>query len=116
MALTKTSVAATQRTTAGNGDTLACATHDTIAGEIKHVNGTGTITAGAVVTVQIQVDSNSQWYTLAGSVGFGTTASAEETRVVDVPPSAVAVRCNYTSVPAGSTGHTLDFSISRGLA
>lgn len=78
---------------------------------VRHTNGTGTITAGAVVVVQCQASGSSVWFNHR-SIIFGTTASAVETRTVDLPDSAANVRLDYT-VPTGSTGHSLDGEVGK---
>ena len=78
---------------------------------IRHANGTGTITAGATVKVQVRPQGSSTWADLL-VMGFGTTASAVETRVAPLPDDAAEVRLDYTA-PIGSTGHTLDAEVGQ---
>lgn len=106
MPLVKTPQAITQLTATGQSVALTTLDYQKSI-YIQHVNGTGTITAGATVAVQCRpADSTVRWYTLI-SLGFGTTASATETRIVQLPGDAGSVRLDYTA-PTGSTGHTLD--------
>lgn len=110
MALTKDRAAITQVTATGQSSALSLATAYRSSLYIRHVNGTGSISVGA--TVQVQVRVNSVWYNLGGPFVFGTTASAAETRVVQLPDDATEVRLDYTA-PTGSTGHTLDSEVGR---
>jgi hypothetical protein len=104
--LAKTHQAITQLTATGQSIALTTAAYRQSV-YIQHVNGTGTITAGASVAVQVRpAGSTTRWYTLL-TLAFGTTASATETRVVPLPDDAGSVRLDYTA-PSGSTGHTLD--------
>jgi hypothetical protein len=109
MALTKTNGSITQLTGAGNSVTVDTSDAYAAAFSIRHVNGTGTITAGATVQPQISHDGTN-WRNDGGPFLFGLTASATELRTY-VPPTdglaIKAVRFVYT-VPTGSTGHTLD--------
>jgi hypothetical protein len=109
MALTKSRSAAAQRTTTGVTDALDLgASYDhTLA--VRHVNGTGTITAQGTAVVEWRTEAGTTWFTLT-TLGFGTTASAATEVSVDLPPSAGEVRLDYT-VPTGSTGHTLDAEV-----
>lgn len=109
MALTKSVLNSTQRTT--TGQTTAVDVHSSYNQtlDIKHVNGTGTITAGATVVVQVQPYGSLFWSNLI-TYRFGTTASATETRVCPLPDDAGYVRMDY-AVPTGSTGHTLDADV-----
>lgn len=81
---------------------------------LKHVNGTGTISAGATVTPKYSHDGAT--YYSDQPFTFGTTASATEYQSY-VPPGDGAtvqkVKFSYTS-PTGSTGHTLDVAYSTG--
>lgn len=113
MALTKERAAITQVTATGQSNAVLLSTGYRSSAYIRHVNGTGTITAGA--TVQVQVRVLTVWYSLGGPFVFGTTASAAETRVVQLPDDAAEVRLDYTA-PSGSTGHTLDMEIGRIIA
>ena len=76
----------------------------------EHATGTGTITVGGIVKVQVQPNGSSEWYDWR-TVPFGTTASTTETACVEIPDGAGAVRLSWT-VPSGSTGHTLDGEVS----
>lgn len=78
---------------------------------VRHVNGTGSITAGAVVQPQISYDG-ANWENDGGAFKFGVVAEAQEFRTY-IPPAdgfpIHSVRFAYTA-PVGSTGHTLDVS------
>lgn len=111
MALTKTNASITQVTATGQSGSLAYTTQDATL-NVKHVNGTGTITEGAEVQIQTSPDGGTTWYDMGGPFKFGTTASGTETRVADLPIGNNAVRLDYTA-PTGSTGHTLDAQIGR---
>lgn len=77
---------------------------------LKHVNGTGTISQGALVTIQLRTSGGSEWYDYL-PIPFGTTASQQELKGgIEIPDDAGAVRVNYTP-PSGSTGHTLDIEV-----
>lgn len=116
MALTKSSGTITQLTAAGNSTSMSFS--DAYAGtiSIKHANGTGDITAGAIVKVQISHDGTN-WEDDV-SFTFGITASDTEFRTYTPPADGLpinSVRLNYT-VPVGSTGHTLDARFSKTTA
>lgn len=111
MPLTKTNAAITQLTATGNSDTLAYATQAATL-NIRHANGTGSITTGAIVQIQVSPDGGSTWYDYGGAFSFGATASATESRVADLPLGNDAVRLQYTE-PDGSSGHTLDAQIGK---
>ena len=116
MALTKANGTITQLTAAGNSTSMSFS--DAYAGaiSIKHVNGTGTITAGAEVVVQISHDGTN-WETDT-TFTFGTTASETEFRTYTPPADGLpihSVRLVYT-VPVGSSGHTLDARFSKTTA
>jgi hypothetical protein len=116
MALTKANGTITQLTATGNSTEIDFS--DAILGaiSIRHTNGTGTITVGAAVRVEISHDGTS-WDTDTTFV-FGLTASATEFRSYTPPAEGGtidAVRLAYT-VPTGSTGHTLDARFSKTTA
>ena len=111
MASTKDKAAITQVTATGNStdiDTSDDYNQDIF---IKHVNGTGTITAGAQIDIRVRPNGSSQWYVL-GSLYGNTTASSAQTWVVPLPQTAAEVDLDYTA-PTGSTGHTLDAEVGR---
>jgi hypothetical protein len=110
MALAKSRSAITQVTATGNSTTLSLSTAYEAAILVRHVNGTGTISAQGVADVEVRSSGGSTWFTLT-TLGFGTTASAAVERVVDIPPGCDEVRLAYTS-PTGSTGHTLDAEVA----
>lgn len=109
MALTKSSGSITQLTATGNSTTTSLAGAYQATAGLKHVNGTGTLSQGAQVQPQWSPDG-AAWFDLGGPIAFGTSATATETRTVDLPAAASAVRFVYTA-PVGSTGHTLDASV-----
>lgn len=116
MALTKTSGTITQLTAAGTSTEMDFANAYAGAISVKHVNGTGTITVGATVRVEISHDGTN-WETDT-TFTFGLTASATEFRTYTPPADGLpidAVRLVYT-VPTGSTGHTLDARFSKTTA
>lgn len=107
MALTKTKATAiTQLTASGQSGSTALTAAYRAEFCIKHVTGSGTITAGGIVKVQVQPNGSSNWYDFV-TRQFGTTASTTETWTVPIPDGAGAVRLDWT-VPSGSSGHTLD--------
>jgi hypothetical protein len=110
MALTKIRRAAAQRTTTGQTDTLDLTDSYDHTLAVRHVNGTGTITAQGTAVVEWRTEGGTTWFTLT-TLGFGTTASAAVEVSVDLPPSAGEVRLDYTA-PTGSTGHTLDNEVA----
>lgn len=112
MALTKARETITQVTATGTSTVIDIADSYSSEAYIKHVNGTGTITAGAQVQVEVRPDGGTDYFNLGGALLFGTTASATETRVVLLPDSAGDVRFSYTA-PTGSTGHTLDAEVAQ---
>lgn len=96
----------------GNGTTASL---DITAGHradayISHTNGTGTITAGGRVQIQVQRGTSGGFFNWGPPIIFGTTASAVETETVPLPDSAIAVQAVYT-VPTGSTGHSMTLSV-----
>lgn len=109
MALTKGYTAITQLTSTGNSTDIDVSDAYDAAIYVKHVNGTGTITAVAQIDVRVQV--NSQWYVLA-TIYASDTASDTQTWAVPLPPSAQAVDLDYTA-PTGSSGHTLDAEVGE---
>ena len=111
MALTKTRTAITQVTASGNSSDLDVSNAYRATLGIKHVNGTGAITAGAQITVRWKPNSGSTWYELT-TIVCGTTASATELFTVDVPDAATDVDLDYTA-PTGSSGHTLDAEVAE---
>jgi hypothetical protein len=115
MALAKNAQAITQLAIAGTSTTITTTAYRQSV-YIQHVNGTGTITTGATVAVQVRpANSPVRWYTLL-TLAFGTTASpaagATETRVVPLPDDAGSIQLVY-AVPTGSTGHTLDAQVGE---
>lgn len=115
MALTKTNGSITQVAATGNSTTVDVSDAYAATISIKHVNGTGTITAGAQVQPEISHDGGTAWFRDGGAFVFGTTASATEFRTYIPPTDGIAaksVRFAYTA-PTGSTGHTLDASHTK---
>ena len=116
MALTKANGSITQVTATGNSTEIDVANAYAAAVSIKHVNGTGTITAGAVVKVQISHDGTN--WEADTTFTFGLTASATEFRTYTPPADGLpidAIRLAYTA-PTGSSGHTLDARFSKAIA
>lgn len=109
MALVKSRSAITQLTATGQSTTLDLGTSYDHTLAVRHVNGTGTITAQGTAVVEWRTEGGTTWFTLT-TLGFGTTASAAVEVSVDLPPSAGEVRLDYTA-PTGSTGHTLDAEV-----
>jgi len=114
MALTKGRTAITQLTATGNSSDLDVSDAYKADLGIKHVNGTGTITAGAQIHVRWKPSGGSQWYVLA-SILCSLTASDEQTFSVRIPDAAASVDLDYTA-PTGSTGHTLDAEVGETTA
>lgn len=114
MALTKTNGSLSQLTATGNSGAIDLTDAYAAVFSIRHVNGTGTITAGAQVQPQISHDG-SNYRNDGGVFVFGTTASATELRTY-VPPtdglSVQHVRFAYTA-PSGSSGHTLNVEFTK---
>lgn len=112
MPLNKDSAAITQLTATGDSDVLAySAEYATL--NIQHVNGTGSITVGAVVQIQTRpADGDGRWYDYGGAFSFGLDAEAVEGRTAHLPLGNSEVRLKYTA-PDGSTGHTLDAEIGK---
>lgn len=118
MALTKTNASLAQVTATGNSASADVSAAYASAFSLKHVNGTGTITAGAQVQPQISHDGGTTWHNDGGPFVFGTTDSATEYRTYTPPTDGLAVkhvRFAYTA-PSGSTGHTLDCEYTRTTA
>lgn len=117
MALTKSNGTLTQLTASGDSAEIDASGSYAVAVSIKHVNGTGSISAGATLQPQISHDGTN-WHNDGGAFVFGTTASATEYRTY-VPPcdgiTIAKVRFVYIA-PTGSTGHTLDVAYSRTTA
>lgn len=113
MALTKTNGTLTQLTATGDTGSVDTSASYAAVVSLVHVNGTGTITAGATIQPQISHDGTN-WINDGGAFQCGTTASATE-RFTYVPPAdgitLGKARFAYTA-PTGSTGHTLDASYS----
>lgn len=111
MSLTKALTAITALTATGTSDTIAVDASYRHSAYLKHVNGTGTITASASVIVQVRAKDSSTWFDLT-RLAFSTTASATETRVVSLPDDATEVRFSYTA-PTGSTGHSFNAEVGK---
>lgn len=114
MALTKTNGSLTQLTATGNTAAIDLTDAYSVAISLIHVNGTGTITAGAQVQPQISHDG-SNYRNDGGPFLFNTTASATEHRTYTAPTDALAVkfvRFAYTA-PSGSTGHTFNVEFTK---
>jgi hypothetical protein len=109
VALTKSRAAITQVTATGQSTTLDLGASYRHSLYVRHVNGTGTISAQGTGVVECRTEGGSTWFTLS-TFGFGTTASAASEFTVDLPDDAGDVRIDYTA-PAGSTGHTLDAEV-----
>jgi hypothetical protein len=81
---------------------------------IRHENGTGSITAGAIVQPEISYDGTN-WEPDGGAFVFGLVAEALEFRTY-IPPAdgfpIHSVRFSYTA-PVGSTGHKLNVSYGK---
>jgi hypothetical protein len=114
MALNKVDGTLAQLTATGNTDAIDLVDAYSAAVTVRHTNGTGTITAGAIVQPEISHDGTN-FYPSGGAFVFGTTESAVGHRDY-VPPEAgfpiKAVRFAYTA-PVGSSGHTLDVAFSK---
>ena len=110
MALTKDKASITQVTGTGTSTSVSLSGSYRHSAYVKHVNGTGSILAGA--TVKVQCRSASGTYCDLLTIAFGTTASATELRIVPLPDDATDVQFVYTA-PTGSTGHTLDVEVGR---
>lgn len=98
----------TQLTTTNNTPAIDISGKFGITIDFEHVNGTGTITAGAEVTVSGSHDGIT-YYPIVQFI-FGTTASSTEKRRCSLGMNqlpADSIRIEYTE-PTGSTGHTLD--------
>lgn len=106
MALTKSKSGITPLAASGQTPEISLAASYRHSAYIRNANGTGTITVGATVRVQVRPQASSAWYELAALI-FGTTASAAETRVIPLPDDATGVRLDYVA-PTGGSGHTLD--------
>mgnify|MGYP005851748227 CR=1 FL=1 len=111
MALTKSSSSITTLTATGTSTTVSVASSYRHSCYIRHINGTGTITAGGIARVQCRPQSSTTWYTHLSTV-FSQMASATETRVVPLPDDAAEVRIDYVA-PVGSTGHSLDVEVGQ---
>jgi hypothetical protein len=109
MALSKGGAAISQLVASGNSASLDTSDAYDIELLYKHANGTGTITAQATWTVQVQRSGSSTWWTIA-VIGGGTTASGAVEGRLPIPSGAVAVRLVYVA-PIGSTSHTLDAAV-----
>ena len=103
---TKTSQAITEMVSDGFSDEIDLSVTDRATLAIKHVNGTGTITSGAVVIIEVQGGDSTNWAMLQSFI-LSSVASDVEEIVATVPDASSKVRLNYSS-PVGSTGHTLN--------
>ena len=110
MALTKTSVAITEVTATGQSDIVALADSYRQSAYVRHT-GNGTITAGAMIVVQVRPQGSSLWYEYT-TIQSGTVNGAEETWVVGLPEDAGDVRFDYTS-PVGASSQTLNAEIGK---
>lgn len=110
MALSKTRAAITQLTATGTSTVLDLGGAYDATLLVRHVNGSGSISAQGTADVEVRAEGGTEWYTLT-TLGFGTTASAAAERVIDLPPAIADVRLSYTA-PTGSTGHTLDAEVA----
>jgi hypothetical protein len=109
MALSKGRAAITQLTAAGTSTTVTLAsTVDNVA-YLNHSNGTGTVTVGATIGIDVQLSGGSVWNRLTTLV-MPLTAAAVTYTPVAIPHSAAAVRFVYTA-PTGASSHTLDAEI-----
>ncbi len=106
MALAKSKGGITPLTASGQTPEISLAASYRQSAYIRNINGTGTLTAGATVRVQVRPLASAAWYELASLI-FGTAASASETRVIPLPDDAAGVRLDYVT-PIGGTGHSLD--------
>jgi hypothetical protein len=115
MPLLKTRTPVPQLTAAGSSVAVSVAPSYRHSVYVRHANGTGAITAGALVKVQVRPQGSAAWFDLL-SLAFGTTAApapaSAETRVVPLPDDAAEARLEY-AVPTGSSGHTLDAEIGQ---
>jgi hypothetical protein len=111
MPLLKTRTAVPQLTAAGQSAPVSVSSSYRHSLYIRHANGTGSITAGALVKVQVRPQGSSLWADLL-ILAFGTAPSAIETRVAPLPDDAAEARLDY-SVPIGSTGHTLEAEVGQ---
>jgi hypothetical protein len=111
MPLLKTRTPVPQLTAAGASVAVSVAPSYRHSVYIRHANGTGAITAGALVKVQVRPQGSAAWFDLL-SLAFGTNPSATETRVVPLPDDAAEARLDYI-VPTGSTGHSLDAEVGQ---
>ena len=112
MALTKTRTAITQVTATGQSTAPDASNAYRSSFYIKHVNGTGTITVGCTVQVQVRPTGSSTYYNFGGGLKGNLTASATQYWVVELPDDAADTRLDYTA-PTGSTGHTLDGEVGE---
>lgn len=112
MALTKDRAAITQLSASGPSTTLDLTSAYRSTLYVHHVNGTGTITVGATIQVQVQSEAGTEWFDFGGPLRGNLTASAVQEWAVELPDDAGAARIDYT-VPTGSTGHTLDAEVGR---
>lgn len=108
MALTLTRAAGAQRTTTGQTTAVSLAAGYRKSLYIKHVNPSGSVTAGTA-RVQVRTSGGTDWFTLL-AIAFGTTASATETRVVPLPDDAAEVRLDYTAA-SGTGSPALDHEV-----
>lgn len=111
MAVSKTASAITQLTSSGDSSTISNSAGIEADWYVKHTNGTGTITVGGVVTVNVRPNGSSTWYNFC-VLNFGLTASTVETRVVRIPGSTAETRVNYV-IPSGGSGHLCDAELGR---
>ena len=113
MALTKGRQAITQLSSSGTSDTLDISGSYKTTLYIEHNNGSGTISAGASILVQVRPDGASEWYdyvTIPGS----TTSSDDQTWTVDLPDDAGDVQIIYTEpTDDGTEGQTLDAEVGK---
>lgn len=112
MALNKDLAAITQVTATGQSITLDISASYRTTAYIRHVNGTGTISAGASIQIQVRPEGSSTWVNFGGALVANTTASATQYWSIQLPDDAGEVRIDYTA-PSGSTGHTLDMEVGK---
>jgi hypothetical protein len=112
MSLTKSRATITQLTAGGTSTALDISGAYRSTLYIKHFNGSGTVTTGARIQVQVQAAGGSQYYNHVGAIQASTTAAATETWTAELPDDAGSVQVVYTA-PTGPTGFTLDAEVSR---
>jgi hypothetical protein len=110
MAATKDRAAFTQLTASGTSGALDVSTAYRASLYLRHYNGTGTVTVGASLTIQVKASGGTM--TALRIVTGSLTTSAYDQWVIMLPDDATSVQVVYVA-PTGASGYTLDGEVGR---